>query len=279
MGILKYTATAYYSFKKQAVFKFNNMMSIISGVLYVTIVYFMWNAVYQGEGLTSALTLQQTITYTVVITIINKLITSNTEMDIGESVNTGLIETELIRPVSFFWNLFFQKIGTMAFHSIFTSLPILMVAILFFRITLLSSFLDCVYFFLSLSISVFLIYVLEFAVGLSSFITTQVFGISLFKQALLGILAGINIPLQFYPEALKTLCINLPFQAIYYIPITIYLGTESEQSFINQLLCSVLNEHAILAMLLEQFLWLVIMGVCTSVLWKIVQKKLTIQGG
>lgn len=274
-----YLWAAVYSFKREAAFRFNNVLSVFSSIVFVIIIYFLWSAVYRSSDAFSAMTLQQTITYTAIISIINKVITGNAEMDIGDRVNTGAIGTELIRPLSFFWYLFFQKLGKIGFQFLFSSIPLFITAIVLCRITIITTAAQWACFVISLCLSVLLIYTFEFLIGLFSFLTAQIYGVSLLKQALLGVLAGMTIPLSFYPEAFRKICINLPFQAMYYIPSTIYLGIANEKSFLGKLLERICGGSLFAAMILEQAAWLLILGCLTVPIWKTVQKKLIIQGG
>lgn len=274
-----YLWAAVYSFKRETAFRFNNVLSVFSAVVFVIITYFLWSAVYQSSDAFSAMTLQQTITYTVIISIINKVITGNAEMDIGDRVNTGAIGTELIRPLSFFWYLFFQKLGKIGFQFLFSSIPLFITAAVLCRITVLTTATQWACFLISLSLSVLLIYTFEFLIGLFSFLTAQIYGVSLLKQALVGVLAGMTIPLSFYPEAFRKICINLPFQAMYYIPSTIYLGIANEKSLLGEWLGRACGGSLFTTMMLEQAAWLLILGCLTVPVWKMVQKKLIIQGG
>jgi len=88
-----------------------------------------------------------------------------------------------------------------------------------------------------------------------------------------------TIPLKFYPKTFQSICINLPFQAMYYIPSTIYLGIENEKSFLGKLLEQMSGGNMFIAMILEQAVWLLFLGCLTVPVWKAVQKKLVIQGG
>ena len=102
---------SYYAFKQSSINWMNNFLSILSSIIFIAIVYYMWTAVYSSTNNFNFIALNKTITYVCVITIINQIISRNTEMEIGAKVSSGNISIDLIRPINFFVYLFFNRVG------------------------------------------------------------------------------------------------------------------------------------------------------------------------
>ena len=112
----------------------------------------------------------------------------------------------------------------------------------------------------------FLIYVLfDFCFGMIAFFTTYIFGMLMAKEALLAFLTGQLIPISFFPEILQNIFQYLPFSSMIYTPVMIYLGKYTGQT--------------LYFMLLRQFIWVILLYVLGSLIWKKVTKRLVVLGG
>ena len=112
----------------------------------------------------------------------------------------------------------------------------------------------------------FLIYVMfDFCFGMIAFFTTYIFGMLMAKEALLSFLTGQLIPLAFFPEGVQRIFDFLPFSSMVYTPVMIYLGKY--------------QGNELLFVLGRQFVWVVILYVLGSLIWKRVTKRLVVLGG
>jgi ABC-2 type transport system permease protein len=275
----KYISISKCYFKQAYVYRMENILNIISSTFFVFIIYYLWKAVFKSQGNFNYLKLNETLTYVVIITIISKIISKNTELEVGEYVVSGNISVYLIKPINFFSYMIFNRIGYLLFNFIFSIIPLLSVAVFILKIDLRTSLLNIFVFILSVVFSFILIYIFEFLIGLTGFYTEQVFGISLLKVSLVNILAGLTVPLDFYPEYLQKILFNLPFQAMYYIPISIYLNLPHKTNYIQNILIKLGINNILLNLIIEQLIWIVCISFVTSIFWKVSKRKLVIQGG
>jgi ABC-2 type transport system permease protein len=86
-----------------------------------------------------------------------------------------------------------------------------------------------------------------------------------FKRAIVGFFAGSLLPLDFFPLWLRQIAAALPFQGIYYIPLTLVTGLRDYKAVWSQVLL--------------QMFWVVILSVLSYLLWSQAIKRVTIQGG
>lgn len=275
----KYFFIPYYSFKQEYVYWTNNILGVISSIIFISIIYYMWVAVYSSSNDFNYIELNKTLTYVVVITIINQIISKNTEMELGKKVTSGSIAVDLIKPIGFFNYMFFNRIGSIAFNFVFSIIPLLVTAIFIFKVSFVTDMLRIITFLTSVALSFFIVYIFEFLIGLTSFLTTQIFGVSLLKSSLVNILAGLTVPLGFYPDILQKILLNLPFQAMYYIPVSIYLDLPYKPNLMQDFLLMIGLCNKSLNLVVEQFFWVVVMAIITVLCWSMAKKKLVIQGG
>lgn len=85
------------------------------------------------------------------------------------------------------------------------------------------------------------------------------------ESAVLSFLTGQLIPLTFFPETVQKVFNFMPFSSMTYAPVMIYLGKfqGSELAFV----------------LLRQVIWVILLYVTGSLIWKRVTKRLIVLGG
>jgi ABC-type uncharacterized transport system permease subunit len=102
-------------------------------------------------------------------------------------------------------------------------------------------------------------------VGMSGFWLLNIGGLRSVISIAGDFLAGALVPLWFMPGALRFVVQLLPFQAMGFLPASIFSGQTSGRDAI-QPLC-------------VQAIWVVLLLFLANVVWKKAQRKLVIQGG
>ena len=85
------------------------------------------------------------------------------------------------------------------------------------------------------------------------------------KTAVLSFLTGQLIPLAFFPEAVQRLFDFLPFSSMLYAPVMIYLGKYTGST--------------LMFVLARQAVWVVLLYLLGSLIWRQVVKRLIVLGG
>ncbi|HMB22621.1 MAG TPA: ABC-2 family transporter protein, partial [Anaerolineales bacterium] len=98
------------------------------------------------------------------------------------------------------------------------------------------------------------------------FYTESIWGISITKEIIVTMLSGALIPLQFFPDAVQKILMWLPFQAIYYTPLTLVAKPN-------------LGWETLLPMLGIQLFWVVALFALTRLFYSQAIKVLRISGG
>ena len=124
---------------------------------------------------------------------------------------------------------------------------------------------ELVAYLISCVLSMFIYVLFDFCFGMIAFFTSYIFGMQLVKSAILSFLTGQLIPLSFFPDAVQNVFSFLPFSSMVYTPTMIYLGRYTGK--------------ALILALGKQMLWVVLLYLLGSVIWKQVTKRLVVLGG
>lgn len=107
-------------------------------------------------------------------------------------------------------------------------------------------------------------FMLNMVLALSSFWVEETRGLEFVYNKFLFTIGGMLMPLELFPKALQQVGHLLPFQAIVYIPARTAVSFDAEQ---------------VLVMLGTQLLWVAVIGVVVSMVYKKGVKKLNVNGG
>jgi ABC-2 type transport system permease protein len=118
---------------------------------------------------------------------------------------------------------------------------------------------------LSFALGYLVNFVLNFVMNSIAFWTLETFAIQLMVRWISDLLSGQIIPLVFFPGALQTAVLALPFAAIYSTPLLIYVGVIKPADYV----------HA----LTTQALWFIGFAALAAIVWQGAQRRVVIQGG
>jgi ABC-2 type transport system permease protein len=177
----------------------------------------------------------------------------------------GTITTQLLRPLDYQLHVLFESLGDVISNLTTIFLPSLIVIIVVFGASIPLG-LNIVVFALSLVLAYLISFCFDFSIGLTSFYTESIWGISITKEVIIMLLSGALIPLPFFPDTLRTVVQYLPFQAIYNIPLSIL--TKSTLGFWDYI-----------NMLGIQIMWLIILVVLNRLYFRQASKVITVNGG
>lgn len=256
--------------KRQMAYKGAFYLFIVISLFGSFISYYLWMAIYgsASTGTLGGLTRNEMIIYIFMTYVTTSLTMISISDWVSDDVVKGTVAMNLIKPIDYRRSLIARALGDVVYRFfapgifIWVGLEIYKVKVLGMQVTDPS---HIVIYLLSCIMS-FLIYVLfDFCFGMIAFFTTYIFGMMMAKEALLAFLAGQLIPLSFFPVVVQRIFDFLPFSSMVYTPVMIYLGkyTGSTLAF----------------MLLRQLVWVVILYLLGSLVWKKVTKRLIVLGG
>lgn len=203
------------SFQRGMAYRLEYYMSVMNAVLYIFIFTSIWAAVLpEGKevaGLDRALMIQ----YAIYATLIKVSVSKGRDM-LGPRVRSGEIAVDLTKPLSLPGIVLADSMGNMLFQTFSRALPLLVLSILFFDLSLPPG-LD-LYFILSFVLSFLIFYSLMLFIGVSSFFLTDNFAVWVLNSGFVSLLSGAIIPLEILPDSLAALAKMTPYPYLFYLP-------------------------------------------------------------
>lgn len=190
------------------------------------------------------------------------------DKDILESISSGNIAYELVRPVNLYTQWFVKNIAMRSSNALMRCIPIFLVAGFLpapYGISLPPDIWQFFCFILSALMGALMVVAFVMLIYITTFYTTSSAGIRLAASCVAEFLSGGLVPLAFFPENIKTVVSLLPFASMQNLPLMIYSG-------------SIHGREMFLAMAVQGG-WLIIF-LTTGALWmKKALRKVVAQGG
>ncbi len=193
------------------------------------VLYFFWQAVYMNQGTINGRSLSEMITYISLSLCISSLYISPTIYFISEDIKSGNIIYILLKPVDYQLQFFSKQIG------IFLYMIVFVFSIFFVFYSIVNTVpipANPIYFIISLFLGLLTVVSFDFLLGLFCFWTENSWGLTYFQYAIVELISGTLITLDFFPAGIREVVIQyLPFQGIVYTPIRLFQETWTGQQF------------------------------------------------
>jgi len=238
---------------------------LVTTPMYVAVFAFLWLTVYQHSpsATIGGLTAGQMVAYYILVEISVQLITMQEVIwQMGKEVRKGRIDVELIKPISYWGGHLAHRLGDKVAFGAIMVVPFFAVAILVFGAPVPDALTLGAY-----AVVVLLGMLLSFfmCAALAALVVPlgHEFGGMTLLWILEGLLGGIIMPLQLYPGWFQSIAMASPFQYTIYTPAMIWLG---RMPVTAQLLMGMLA-------------WTAVSFVIAWTAWRLVLRKMTVQGG
>lgn len=209
--------------------------AIITPLVSAGIELTLWMAVFQSSGKIqiAGFSRESYLSYAIWASFLSR-ITVNWmyEVRMVEEINSGTVNSVLVRPITFFEYYFSQFMGYKLITSLISlSIPIVVCAsfdlpIIFSRLpmALLIAFFYLVF-----------LYVLSFLTCTLAFYLNRVQSITIAKNISLWILSGEVIPLDIFPDSIRPFFMSLPFANGVFTPTAYLIGRVGNEVIIPSL--------------------------------------------
>jgi ABC-2 type transport system permease protein len=249
------------------VYRWNFLIRAAFSLISLAVVVILWSAAYRGEGLIGGFTLEQTISYFLLITFANFVVAANNEdYQIAEEIRNGLINQFLLKPINYFayrLTLFFAARLVSAFLAM---IPLLVVY------PLIADYLQLPNEAWRWAVAVpalFMAALLQFSIaycyGLLAFWFLEIAGFVVLSLAVESLLSGQIFPLDLLPEPLFRLSQLLPFYYQMYFPVAVLSGRLDQAQAIEGLFI--------------QAVWVLLFIGIAALLWRRGLRRHTAVGG
>jgi len=149
------------------------------------------------------------------------------ENSIFESIETGAIAYELVRPMDLYARWFSMSAANRVARVILRCVPLLVVALLLpypFRLVIPTSFSQFGFFFLSVVLATGVVLAISMLIYISAFYTLNSVGTRIVVAVTADFFAGMYIPIPFFPDNMRTVLELLPFGSMQNTPFLIFTG-------------------------------------------------------
>ena len=235
-----------------------SIASVFTSVLFLLVQYFLWKAVSAGN----TYGFSELFTYLVFSHIIAAFYPQYLSHRLGSLIRSGDIAFALLRPYPLPLQLVFEELGSSAYLLLFTSLPILIAGEIISGFNLAFCNLLPSICFLALSYVMALLIELLFAT--LQFVTYSSWGINSLKYTAIMLLSGRILPFDFYPSWALKIVEVLPFRFIYASPLEILSGK---------------TNNGFLQLALFALLWIFLLYICFSLIYRACLRRVIISGG
>lgn len=184
------------------------------------------------------------------------------EDDLSERIRTGDVVVDLSRPWNLQAALMSNDLGRAGFNTVARFIPQVLLGALFFPFRWPDDPWVAPAFALSTLLAVLVSFHLRFLLGLTTFWLLDSRGVRSFYGVLSGILAGLEIPLTFFPGWAQTALSYTPFPSLLQVPINVFV--------------QVGNAPQLLA---QQLLWVVLLALAGRLVLARAMHKVVVQGG
>jgi len=227
------------------------------------VVYYIWKVIYTSgtANVIEGFTFNEMIVYIILSFGVMQAINNGTVWNIAHDIREGTIIMNMIKPINYHLRLLFQELGFVVFICFIVIFPFSLIAL----VLKLTNVTNVILFLLSLFMGILVGFLFDFIFGMMAFYIKNIFGIGFGKTALVRLLSGGLIPLVFFPDSVQKIIDVLPFKAMVFTPIMIFLGKYSGQELIY--------------VFLNQVLWIIILIGINYIVWQRAVKHITVQGG
>lgn len=247
------------------VYRFGFLFSIAGNLIYMSVTYFLWRSIYQNRETLRGLTFNETYIYVALGSAVFILLKTYVDWQMSYEIREGVIATYLIKPIDFQLFELFTSFGSFLMSLTAITIPTILLLIFVFRVQIPLG-IGLLIFPFSLILAYLLSFCFDYFIGLLGFYTESVWGLSITKEIIVTVLSGALIPLPFFPDAIQKVLLWLPFQAIYYTPLTMVAQPT-------------LGWRIFLPMLGVQFFWVAALFALTRLFYNQAVKVLRISGG
>lgn len=264
--------TAFFKTEKRSagLYRVDFLLKVLYSFIAMYGVRSLWAALYAQDPAIVGRPLSSMITYAMLAMALDIIfypsaLATAPQNYIARQVRTGCIDTDLLRPVDLQWQLLAHNGAAALFGVLWLVLPAWFLSVLFLGMELPSSPLYGAAFLASGVFSFFILFSLNFLLGMVCFSTTSIRQITMAYSGVLSLLSGNLIPKWLYPEWMQTVINILPFRCIFETPLNIYTGAVSEAEITDSLLL--------------QIMWIAALLLLGKIMWLGVHKRLVVQGG
>lgn len=250
--------------KRYNIYKSNFYLFTFNRIIEVIVYIFVWQAIYYQTGNAGGFTIAEMITYYILVITFSSFALWGINEDIAHSIRNGQINRELLNPISYFKYYFGVNLGELAFATV-VGFATFIICSFFWQLVLPANLLDFILCIFVMILGVPITFFIQMIVGTVGFYTNSIWGMQIFRKAIIQIFSGIIAPITLFPLWFQEISKWLPFKELIYTPVNIWLGNVE------------MNE--IFFIIIKQIIWGIILYFIARNFFNHAVKNITINGG
>ncbi len=199
------------------------IVTILSAIMVAGLNWSLWTAIFEGRPTVVGRTANDLTTYVVVAWIVTTFHATRVDEELGRRVREGLIATDLLRPWNFQAHLYFRELGRSSAAFVLATAPLLVLSVAVLPLRLPTHASTWLWFLASLLVAQAVAFGIAWHVGLLAFRAGSTTGLVHLKATLGAVLSGALVPIDLYPEPLRSIVLALPFQALSNVPANLFV--------------------------------------------------------
>jgi ABC-2 type transport system permease protein len=241
------------------------LTSLLAAGISYSIPLLVWRHVYAASPHAPPIPAAQLFAYLLLGGCLNFALGMSVEFRVGQRIRTGMIATDLLKPIDFQVAQLSQALSDALFNVLLCG-PIWFVGLVTLRGEILPASTGSL---LASLLSIVLAFVIMFSISFvfvqAAFFTNSGYGIFAARSALQQTFSGLSAPLALFPWWMRATSEWLPFRHTIHTPIAIYLGWVSGGE--------------VARLLALQLGWAVLLFLLGRVILAAAFRRLEIQGG
>jgi ABC-2 type transport system permease protein len=246
-------------------YRVNYYSGILIYTLNIGVNYFTWKAIYGGGEALGGFTGAQMTTYVAVSWMARAFYFNNLDREISTDIRDGSIAIQFIRPYNYVLVKMMQGLGEGMFRFMMLMIPGMIIAVLLFPVHLPTELSAWAGFLVMLFFSFLISSQINIITGLSAFFVENNEGMMRMKRVVVDLFSGLIVPITLFPGWLASILKFLPFQAITYLPGSVFTGRVQGVGIWN--------------VLGIQVVWFLVLLVPIVWLYHAARQRLFVQGG
>jgi ABC-2 type transport system permease protein len=260
-----YFSLARGAFQEFLAYRSGFIFTILNNLIYLGIAFYLWRSIFQGRETLRGLTFNQTFLYVALASSIFVMLKTWTDWDMAHQIREGGIIMTLVKPLNLQYFFLAQSAGFSIGNFLSITFPSLLALIFVFKVTIEPG-IGLLFFPVAVVFAFLLNSVIDYMIGLTSFYTESIWGISSTKEIVILFLSGSLIPIPFFPEEMQRVLSFLPFQAMYHLPLSMIIDpVRPAMEFVQALIV--------------QVFWVGILFIASQLYYRQAVKVLRVSGG
>lgn len=255
MSFAKYRHAFLIGLQSNIVYRWNFGIRALFSLFHLAFVFILWGAAYAGQTHIGGFDLNQTLTYFIVILVMQFFIGAfNEDYQISEDIRNGLINQFLLKPINYYLYRFSIFVAARLVSGLLALLPILIaLPLLKDHIVLPDELWRVALGLPAMIMAAFIQFTIAYIFGLLTFWFLEIQSFIILSLAIETVLGGQMFPLDLMPAWFYRISQWLPYYYQMYFPTAIFTGRIDEASAMSGLAIQAFWVVALL--LLAQLLW------------------------